>query len=83
MNVMRVPKTNVRKDFCNAERLVIGPQKILLIGTLGSGKTTLAELLARDTGFPYASIDVCRIRYGDGTVSGEDSALDHFLIVLP
>jgi hypothetical protein len=55
------------------------PQKILIIGTLGSGKTTLAELLARDTGFPYASIDGCRIRYGDGTVSGEERAWNHFL----
>jgi hypothetical protein len=79
MDVMRVPKTNVRQDFCNAERLVFGPQKVLLIGKLGSGKTTLAEYLAQDTGFPYLSIDECRIRYGDGTVSGEDSAWDHFL----
>jgi len=67
----------------SAKELEIKPQKVLLIGTLGSGKTTLAEYLARDTGFPYASIDGCRIRYGDGTVSGEDSAWDHFLIVLP
>jgi len=66
-------------DFSNAKRLVISPRKILLIGTLGSGKTTLAEYLVRDTGFPYASIDECRIRYGDGTVSGEDCAWDHFL----
>jgi hypothetical protein len=66
-------------DFCKTERLVLKPRKILLIGTLGSGKTTIAELLARDTGFPYASIDGCRIRYGDGTVSGEDCAWDHFL----
>jgi hypothetical protein len=63
----------------NAERLAISPRKILLIGTLGSGKTTLAELLVRDTGFPYDSIDECRIRYGDGTISGEDCAWDHFL----
>ena len=66
-------------DFCNTDRLVISPRKILVIGTLGSGKTTLAEYLARGTGFPYASIDECRIRYGDGTVSGEDCAWDHFL----
>jgi hypothetical protein len=66
-------------DFCNTERLVLGLRKILFIGTLGSGKTTLAEYLARDTGFPYASIDECRIRYGDGTVFGEDCAWDHFL----
>jgi len=65
--------------FSNAKKLVISPRKILVIGTLGSGKTTLAKYLARDTGFPYASIDECRIRYGDGTVSGEDCAWDHFL----
>ena len=54
-------------------------QKILFIGTLGSGKTTLADCLARDTGFPYASIDECRLRYADGTVEGEERAWDHFL----
>jgi hypothetical protein len=63
----------------NTERLVIAPQKILLIGTLGSGKTTLAKLLSRDTGFSYASIDESRIRFGDGTMSGEERARDHFL----
>lgn len=66
-------------DFSNTKTPVIAPQKILLIGTLGSGKTTLAELLSRDTGFPYASIDESRIRFGDGTMSGEDCAWDHFL----
>jgi hypothetical protein len=66
-------------DFCIPERLVISPRKILLIGTLGSGKTTIAEYLAQDTGFLYASIDECRVRYADGTVEGEDSAWDHFL----
>jgi len=63
----------------SAAGLEIKPQKILIIGTLGSGKTTVAQLLALDTGFPYASIDECRVRYGDGTVSGEESAWDHFL----
>ena len=61
------------------EKLTMKPQKILLIGTLGSGKTTVAQLLARDTGFPYASIDTCRIRYGDGTVEGEERAWENFL----
>lgn len=66
-------------DFSQRENLVISPQKILLIGTLGSGKTTLAKYLVRDTGFGYASIDKSRIRYGDNTISGEDRASDHFL----
>jgi hypothetical protein len=66
-------------DFSNTKKPVISPKKILFIGTLGSGKTTLAELLSRDTGFPYASIDECRIRFGDGTMYGEERARDHFL----
>ena len=61
------------------EDLKIKPPKILLIGTLGSGKTTIAQRLARDTGLPYESIDDCRIRYGDGTVDGEDRAWENFL----
>lgn len=65
----------------SAEGQKIKPRKILVIGTLGSGKTTVAQRLARDTGFPYASIDECRIRYGDGTVSGEERAWENFLAV--
>jgi len=65
--------------FSNRKKPATSPRKILLIGTLGSGKTTVAESLSRDTGFPYASIDECRIQYGDGTASGEDCAWDHFL----
>jgi GTPase SAR1 family protein len=53
--------------------------KILLIGTPGSGKTTLAEHLARDFSLPYVSIDECRILYSDGTIVGENCAWDHFL----
>jgi len=66
-------------DFCNPEKFIISPRKILLIGTMGSGKTTVAEHLARDTGFSYASIDACRMKFGDGTMDGEDLAWDHFL----
>jgi hypothetical protein len=67
------------QEFLTLKQPVITPQKILLIGTPGSGKTTLAEYLAKDTGFSYGSIDECRIRYGDGTLPGEDRAWDHFL----
>jgi hypothetical protein len=65
----------------SAEGQKIKSQKILLIGTLGSGKTTIAQRLARDTGLPYESIDDCRIRYGDGTVEGEDCAWENFLAI--
>ncbi len=58
---------------------MIPPSKILLVGTMGSGKTTVAKRLAKDTGFPYTSIDDCRMKYGDGTMVGEDLAWDHFL----
>jgi len=54
-------------------------RKILLIGTLGAGKTTIALDLAKKTGYPYTSIDECRIQYSDSTVHGEDSAWWHFL----
>jgi hypothetical protein len=66
-------------SFYETDRLDIRSRKILLIGTLGSGKTTVGELLANNTGFPYDSIDDCRIHYGDGTVSGEERSWDHFL----
>ncbi|MCP1715602.1 thymidylate kinase [Methanocalculus alkaliphilus] len=53
--------------------------KILIIGTLGAGKTTLARALSDETGFPYTSIDDCRIRYSDGSIVGEETAWDYFL----
>lgn len=54
-------------------------RKILFIGTLGAGKTTVAMDLAKRTGYLYTSIDECRIRYSDSTFHGEDSAWQHFL----
>lgn len=60
-------------------QLVIGKMKILIIGTLGAGKTTLARTLSHETGYPYTSIDDCRIRYSDGTIVGEETAWHYFL----
>ena len=74
-------ETDVNSHGLSADGRKIKPRKILIIGTLGSGKTTLAELLARDTGYPYVSIDNCRIHYGDGTPSGEERAWEHFLAI--
>ena len=79
MKVTRALETKVLQGFNQKEGLLFNPRKILLIGTLGSGKTTVAQRLARDTGFPYASIDGCRIRYGDGTVDGEERTWENFL----
>jgi hypothetical protein len=62
------------------EPLSIQKMKILIIGTLGVGKTTLAGALSQETGYPYVSIDECRIRYSDGTHDGEDAAWHYFLI---
>jgi hypothetical protein len=62
-----------------SEPFTIGMMKILIIGTLGAGKTTLARALSQETGYPYASIDDCRIRYSDGTTDGEDAAWRSFL----
>ena len=81
MDVIRVLETEALQGFNQKKRLHFSPKKILLIGTPGSGKTTIAQQLARDTGFPYASIDGCRIRYGDGTAGGEERAWEHFLAI--
>ncbi len=59
--------------------MAIGKMKILIIGTLGVGKTTLARALSHETGYPYTSIDDCRIGYSDGTIVGEETAWRYFL----
>lgn len=59
--------------------MAIGKMKILIIGTLGAGKTTLARALSDETGHPYTSIDDCRIGYSDGTIDGEETAWRYFL----
>lgn len=61
------------------KELSIQKLKVLIIGTLGAGKTTLAQALSQKTGYPYVSIDECRIRYSDGTIEGEDAAWQDFL----
>lgn len=58
----------------------IQKRKVLIIGTLGAGKTTLAQALSQETGYSYVSIDDCRIRYSDGTFDGEDVAWHYFLL---
>ncbi|GAA5261793.1 AAA family ATPase [Methanocalculus sp. MC3] len=68
-----------KQEYGSQTQLVIGKMKILIIGTLGAGKTTLARTLSDETGLPYIPIDGCRIRYSDGTIVGEETAWHYFL----
>jgi len=55
------------------------PLKILIVGNIGSGKSSLAHALSEATGFPYISIDDCRRVHSDGSASGEALAWSYFL----
>lgn len=54
-------------------------RRVLLIGLMASGKSTLARLLARELGLSVCAIDAVRRRYADGSVSGEYLARALFL----
>ncbi|NJD76235.1 MAG: hypothetical protein FIB08_03960 [Candidatus Methanoperedens sp.] len=55
-----------------------GP-KILVIGTLGAGKTTFSKYISNRMGLPFTGIDDCRRRFGDGTFVGEYRAWTEFI----
>jgi shikimate kinase len=44
-----------------------GPCRVLLIGMMGSGKSTIGRLLAEATGWPYADNDELVVRTAGGT----------------
>jgi len=53
--------------------------KILIIGNIGAGKTTLGLRIKDITGYQFIEIDHLREKYLDGTVSGEYFSLHRFL----
>lgn len=56
---------------------------IYIFGNLNSGKTTLSkQIQGRLPEFIYLSLDVYRIRFGDGTEQGEQLASEHFLAAI-
>ena len=55
-----------------------GP-KILIIGTLGAGKTTFAKYVSNKMEIPFTGIDDCRRQLGDETFAGEYRAWARFI----
>ncbi|EHQ36140.1 shikimate kinase [Methanoplanus limicola] len=54
-------------------------QKILLIGTLGAGKTTISDVLSERLSLPYYSLDNFRLENIDNSYSGEYFAQYRFI----
>ena len=54
-------------------------KKILLIGNLSSGKTTLAQKLQNQLNLPTYGIDDCRRKISDGSMTGELQAWTKFI----
>ena len=53
--------------------------KILIIGNIGSGKTTLGKKIQELTGYKFVQIDELREKYLNNSVSGEYYSLHKFL----
>ncbi len=53
--------------------------KVLIIGNIGSGKSTIMEVLQEMLGFKTVQIDKLRIEYSDGSFAGEYLAWSKFL----
>lgn len=53
--------------------------KVLVVGNIGAGKTTVASFLERITGWPRLAIDECRRQISDGSPAGELAAWGHFV----
>jgi hypothetical protein len=53
--------------------------KVLIIGNVAAGKSTLIAWFKNHIDHPVVSIDGLRSQFGDGTIAGEYLALHHFL----
>jgi|APSaa5957512622_1039677.scaffolds.fasta_scaffold28305_2 shikimate kinase len=54
-------------------------KKVLIIGNLCAGKTTLGKKMQENIGYDLVEIDECRRQLGDGTVSGEYRTWQNFI----
>ncbi len=55
------------------------PGKVVVVGNIGSGKSTFARALGEALGWPRYGIDDARREHGDGSPSGEARAWAAFL----
>lgn len=53
--------------------------RILVLGNINAGKTTIANALAHVLGCPLISIDAYRVKYGKGDVESETEAQRRFI----
>lgn len=64
----------------HAEACVVkGTRRILCIGNIAAGKSTLCAALSTQINLPFFSIDECRRTYSDETPAGEANAWSQFL----
>ena len=61
------------------ERPRLPNAKVLVVGNIGAGKTTVASHLEQVTGWPHVAIDECRSRTSDGSPAGELAAWSRFV----
>src|SRR5271157_2539160 len=75
---MNAPRPSKRVESSPSEALL--PFKILLIGNICAGKTTLGTSLSQLIGVPLVALDDLRRQYGDGSIAGDYLAYYHFLL---
>ena len=77
-NYVRIDASGKEVEKINPPKTRSTGKKILIIGNLSSGKTTLGRELAKRLGFEILRIDDCRRLMADGSVSGEYRAWSKF-----